>query len=89
MQSRSSAFTELRNFDQYLDTHPEVAKQVRANPSPVNDPAFLQSHRGLQEFLLLKLAEMLGSVSQACKVMVAGGFSLSAILLCRLSYLEE
>ncbi len=42
---------ELRNFDRFLDNHPEVAEQVKQNPSLINDPTFLSKHPALQEFL--------------------------------------
>jgi hypothetical protein len=42
---------EVSNFDQYLDSHPGTAKQLRANPALVNDPQFLSKHPGLNSFL--------------------------------------
>jgi hypothetical protein len=43
--------TELNNFDQYLDDHPGVARQLQRNPSLINDPTFLSQHPDLQTFL--------------------------------------
>jgi phage-related protein len=43
--------TELRNFDTFLDSHPQVAKELQRNPALVNDPAYLAKHPGLQQFL--------------------------------------
>ncbi len=43
--------TELTNFDQYLDDHPGVARQLQRNPSLINDPTFLSHHPDLQTFL--------------------------------------
>ena len=42
---------ELDRFDNYLDSHPEVARDLRKNPSLVNDPIFVNSHAGLKNFL--------------------------------------
>jgi hypothetical protein len=38
-------------FDQFLDSHPEVAKDLRNNPSLVDDQQFVSSHPALKEFL--------------------------------------
>jgi hypothetical protein len=38
-------------FDQFLDSHREIAEQVRKNPSLANDRQFVQSHPALQTFL--------------------------------------
>ncbi len=43
--------TELNNFDHYLDTHPQVSRELKANPALINDPAYLRQHPGLQQFL--------------------------------------
>jgi hypothetical protein len=42
---------ELDRFDNYLDSHPEVAKDLRHDPSLVNDPRFVNNHPGLKDFL--------------------------------------
>jgi hypothetical protein len=42
---------ELDRFDNYLDSHPDVAKDLRKNPSLVNDSVFVNSHPGLKDFL--------------------------------------
>ncbi len=42
---------ELRNLDNYLDRNPQVASDLKANPSLINNPTYLQSHPGLQQFL--------------------------------------
>jgi hypothetical protein len=42
---------ELSQFDQFLDRHPEIAEQLRKNPSLVNDQAFLKNHPALQTYL--------------------------------------
>jgi phage-related protein len=43
--------TELANFDQFLDNHPETAEQLRKDPSLINDKDFIKTHTELQEFL--------------------------------------
>jgi hypothetical protein len=42
---------QLAGFDQFLDSHPEVADQLRKNPSLVDDQQFVQNHPALQEYL--------------------------------------
>jgi hypothetical protein len=42
---------ELQRFNSFLDTHPELAQQLAANPQLANNPQFLASHRGLRSFL--------------------------------------
>jgi hypothetical protein len=42
---------EVRNFDGYLDQHPEVAQQLKQNPNLINDPNYLSQHKELQQFL--------------------------------------
>ena len=42
---------ELANMDRFMDSHPEIAEQLRKNPSLVDNKEFVQSHPALQEFL--------------------------------------
>ena len=42
---------ELANMDRFLDSHPEIAEQLRKHPSLVDDKRFVESHPALQEFL--------------------------------------
>lgn len=42
---------EAQNVDEYLDHHPAAAKQLRKDPSLIDDPHFLAQHPQLQEFL--------------------------------------
>ena len=42
---------ELANFDQFMDGHPEIAEQVRRDPSLIKSEAFVHSHPALQEYL--------------------------------------
>jgi phage-related protein len=52
-QSRDRDLTrgELANMDRFMDHHPEIAEQLRKDPSLVNDKHFVQSHPDLQQFL--------------------------------------
>lgn len=42
---------EAASFDRYLDAHPDVARQLRKNPSLVDDKQFVQQHPELGEYL--------------------------------------
>ena len=42
---------DLAQFDQFLDTHREIADQLRRTPSLIDDPQFLQSHPELTAYL--------------------------------------
>jgi phage-related protein len=42
---------ELANMDRFMDSHPEIAEQLRKNPSLVDSKEFVKSHPALQEFL--------------------------------------
>jgi phage-related protein len=42
---------ELANFDRFLDSHPEIAEQLRKDPSLADNREYLQNHPELQEFL--------------------------------------
>jgi len=41
----------LANTDKYLDQHPEVAQQLKQNPSLVDDRKYVDNHPGLHDFL--------------------------------------
>lgn len=43
--------TELANMDRFMDSHPEIAEQLRKNPSLVNNKEFVEDHPALQQFL--------------------------------------
>jgi phage-related protein len=43
--------TELTNMDNFMDSHPEIAEQLRKNPELADDKKFVASHPELQEFL--------------------------------------
>jgi phage-related protein len=42
---------ELVNMDRFLDSHPEVAEQLRKDPSLINNATWVQQHPALDEFL--------------------------------------
>ncbi|MGA9208930.1 MAG: hypothetical protein WB347_14085, partial [Terriglobales bacterium] len=42
---------ELASMDHFLDNHPEIAEQLRKNPSLVDDRKFVDSHPALQQYL--------------------------------------
>jgi len=42
---------QLASFDSFLDSHPEVAEQLRKDPSLVDNQQFVAQHPGLQEYL--------------------------------------
>ena len=42
---------DLARFDQFLDTHREIADQLRKTPSLIDDPQFLQNHPELNTYL--------------------------------------
>lgn len=43
--------TELAQFDQFLDAHPEIAEQLRKDPSLSNNREFIKNHPALQTYL--------------------------------------
>src|SRR5215469_18010857 len=42
---------QLAGFDQFLDNHPDLATQIRNNPSLVNSEEFVEAHPDLQQYL--------------------------------------
>ena len=50
-RDRDNDRASVAKFDQFLDSHPETAEQLRKDPSLVNDREFLKSHQNLREFL--------------------------------------
>jgi hypothetical protein len=42
---------ELANFDQFLDGHPELAEQLRKDPSLVDNREFVENHPELRDYL--------------------------------------
>jgi hypothetical protein len=43
--------TELRNFDQFLDSHPQIKAELHRNPSLVNNREYVEKHSELRAFL--------------------------------------
>jgi hypothetical protein len=41
----------MRATDRFFDSHPEIAEQLRKDPSLVNNPKFVQEHPALQQYL--------------------------------------
>lgn len=50
-RDRDVTRAELANMDRFLDSHPEIAEQLRKDPSLVDNKQFVQSHAPLQQFL--------------------------------------
>ena len=42
---------QLSSMDRFLDSHPEIAEQLRKDPSLVNNKQFVQNHPALQQYL--------------------------------------
>ena len=42
---------ELASMDRFMDSHPEIAEQLRKDPSLVDNKEFVQRHPALQEYL--------------------------------------
>jgi hypothetical protein len=49
-QNRDITRQELNNFDNFLDTHPAIEKDLKSNPALVKDSAYLSAHPELKEF---------------------------------------
>jgi hypothetical protein len=43
--------TAAGQFDRLLDQHPQVAQELRKNPSLINDPKFLAEHPQMAQYL--------------------------------------
>ena len=41
----------LSGTDNYMDHHPEVARQLEKNPALVDNPTYMQNHPGLQDYM--------------------------------------
>jgi dsDNA-binding SOS-regulon protein len=42
---------EVKTWDKFLDSHPEIAQELQKDPQKVNDPSFVSQHSELQTFL--------------------------------------
>ena len=51
VQEDDSSRRELAQFHEFLDKHPEIAEQLRKDPSLADNQKFLQTHPALQTFL--------------------------------------
>ena len=50
-QTSDTTRRQLADFDRFLDSHAEVASQLRQDPTLVNNPEFVENHGELQEYL--------------------------------------
>jgi len=50
-QDRDITRKELANFDEFLDSHREIAEQVRKDPSLLDNQQYLKDHPELQKYL--------------------------------------
>jgi phage-related protein len=50
-RDRDMTRRELANMDRFMDSHPEIAEQLRKDPSLVNNREFVENHPALQQFL--------------------------------------
>jgi hypothetical protein len=48
---RNGTRPETARFDQFLDSHREIAERLRKNPSLINDQQYLKEHPALQSYL--------------------------------------
>lgn len=51
MNDRDTNQREIKIFDDFLDSHPEIAKDLEKDPSRVNDAGWVSNHKELQRFL--------------------------------------
>ena len=51
MNDRDTDQREIKVFDDFLDSHPRIAKDLEKDPSRVNDPGWVSNHKELQRFL--------------------------------------
>ena len=50
-ENRDSTRRQLAGMDRFLDSHPEIAEQLRRDPSLINNGEFVEKHAALQEYL--------------------------------------
>lgn len=50
-RDRDTTREELSEMDNFLDGHPEIAEQLRKDPSLINKREFVENHPALQEYL--------------------------------------
>src|SRR5258706_15754 len=51
IQDNDTTRIELADFDQFMDSHREIAEQLRKDPSLVNNREFVEKHPALQTYL--------------------------------------
>ncbi len=51
MGERDVTRGELASADRFMDSHPEIAEQLRKDPTLINNKEFVEKHPALQEFL--------------------------------------
>src|SRR6266481_5145984 len=51
IQDNDTTRIELAHFDQFMDSHREIAEQLRKDPSLVNNREFVEKHPALQTYL--------------------------------------
>jgi hypothetical protein len=51
VQDNEAMRQELASFDQFLDSHPEIAEQLRKNPSLADNEEFVKNHPALESYL--------------------------------------
>jgi GrpB-like predicted nucleotidyltransferase (UPF0157 family) len=51
VQDGDTTRRELAEMDRFLDAHPEIAEQLRKDPSLVNNREFIENHGALREYL--------------------------------------
>ncbi len=51
LDGKPSPNAPIANADRYLDRHPEVARQLGQNPRLIDNPAYMEHHPELREFL--------------------------------------
>jgi hypothetical protein len=50
-QDNDTTWRELAGMDRFLDSHPEIAEQLRKDPSLINNEEWVENHPTLQEYL--------------------------------------
>ena len=50
-QDNDTTRADIANFDQFLDTHPEIAARIQKTPSLVNDSSYVSKHSALNAYL--------------------------------------
>src|SRR5258708_23035496 len=50
-QDNDTTVRQLASFDRFMDSHPEIAEQLRRDPSLVNNQEFVKRHAALQQYL--------------------------------------